>query len=201
MKVLKKAMGDYRTNCYIVTIDNKDFIIDPGVGAVDWVVKSVTNPVAILNTHGHFDHIWSNSALQKEFNIPLYVPIDDTFLLKKDIFDKGTPLSIPDFEVNRDEKVVIEEVEFFFRHFPGHTPGTSVIEVEDIWFSGDFIFKESIGRWDFPFSSSKDMIKSLEKVSKIEKDFIIYTGHQDSTTLFEEKKNIPYWLNYIRVNS
>jgi len=72
MTIKTEAMGVYQTNCYIVTIDKKDIIIDAGVGATPWIIKNVTNPIAILNTHGHFDHIWSNAELKKHFNIPIY---------------------------------------------------------------------------------------------------------------------------------
>ena len=82
-------MGDYQTNCYIVTIDEKDFIIDPGVGATKWVKQNVKNPVAILNTHGHFDHVWSNKEVKELYNIKLYTPKDDTFMLEKDPYGFG----------------------------------------------------------------------------------------------------------------
>ena len=51
MKIKVKPMGEYQTNCYIVTVNGMDFIIDPGIGATDWVIANVTNPIAILNTH------------------------------------------------------------------------------------------------------------------------------------------------------
>ena len=82
MQIKVQPMGEYQTNCYIATIEGKDFIIDPGVDATSWVLENVTNPVAILNTHGHFDHVWSNDELQKKLNIPLYTPKDDIKLLK-----------------------------------------------------------------------------------------------------------------------
>lgn len=65
MNIKVKPMGEYQTNCYIVSINDMDFIIDPGMGATEWVMQNVTNPIAILNTHGHFDHVWSNAELQK----------------------------------------------------------------------------------------------------------------------------------------
>ncbi len=65
MKILVKPMGAYQTNCYIVKMGGVELIIDPGVGATDWVLKRVKNPVAILNTHGHFDHVWSNRDLKR----------------------------------------------------------------------------------------------------------------------------------------
>ncbi|HHH51826.1 MAG TPA: MBL fold metallo-hydrolase, partial [Campylobacterales bacterium] len=59
MEIKMQPMGAYQTNCYIVTVEGKDIIIDPGVGATQWVLCNIQNPIAILNTHGHFDHVWS----------------------------------------------------------------------------------------------------------------------------------------------
>lgn len=193
-----QAMGPYQTNCYIVTVEGKDFIIDPGVGAVKWVMEHITNPVAILNTHGHFDHVWSNAELQEKLNIPLYTPKDDLFMLTNDPLGQGTPPSSPDHLVNGDETIEIQNVQITFRHFPGHTPGCSIIEIGDVWFSGDFLFERSIGRWDFPASSGQDMINSLQKAMKIEENYTIYPGHGMSTTLKDEQKIIPYWIEQVR---
>ncbi|MDY0195920.1 MAG: MBL fold metallo-hydrolase [Sulfurovaceae bacterium] len=198
MQVKVQPMGPYQTNCYIATIDGKDLIIDPGLGATSWVLKNVKNPVAILNTHGHFDHVWSNQALKEALNIPIYVPRKDAFMLSNDPFGQGTPPSTPDFQVKEDGVVDIEGIKVKFHHFPGHTLGCSVIEIGDIWFSGDFLFAGSIGRWDFPYSSAKDMLASLKKVSQIKGNFKIYPGHGGSTSLDREMKYIPYWAEQVK---
>lgn len=193
MQIKSQAMGYTQTNCYIAMIDGKEFIIDPGMGATEWVVENVNNPVAILNTHGHFDHVWSNAELKEELHIPIYVPKEDAFMLEKDPFSQGTPPSEPDYLVNDDETLDIQGVKVKYRHFPGHTPGCSVIEIEDVWFSGDFIFQQSIGRWDFPYSNGKDMAESLDKAMKIKEDFTLYPGHGPSTTLKKEQRYLPFW--------
>ena len=198
MEIKIQPMGNTKTNCYIVTIDKKDFIIDPGMNATTWVLNNTTNPVAILNTHGHFDHVWSNAELQKKLNIPLYIPKDDAFMLEKCPLGQTPPQSKADFLINGDEELTIEGIKIKYRHFAGHTPGNSIIEIKDVWFSGDFLFQQSIGRWDFPFSSREEMIKSLEKAMKIKEDFTVYPGHGMSTTLKEEQKGMPMWLNYVK---
>ena len=198
MQIKIQPMGVYQTNCYIATVDGKDFIIDPGVDATEWVISNVTNPVAILNTHGHFDHVWSNAEVQKALNIPIYCPKGDVFMLTDDPLGQGTPPSKPDHEVDGDELLDIAGVKIQYRHFPGHTPGCSVIEIDDVWFSGDFLFQQSIGRWDFPASSGEEMIKSLEKAMKIEGDYRIYPGHGGSTTLKAEQKVIPFWIEQVK---
>ena len=198
MQIKIQPMGAYQTNCYIATIDGKDFIIDPGMGATQWVLDNVTNPVAILNTHGHFDHVWSNAEVKEKLKIPIYCPKGDVFMLKDDPLNQGTPPSEPDVVIVGDEELEIEGVKIKFRHFPGHTPGCSIIEIQDVWFSGDFLFEQSIGRWDFPSSSGEEMVKSLEKALVLEGDYTIYPGHGMSTTLKAEQRVIPFWIDQVK---
>jgi glyoxylase-like metal-dependent hydrolase (beta-lactamase superfamily II) len=197
MKILKQPMGDYQTNCYIVTINDKDIIIDPGIGATSWVVQNTTNPIAILNTHGHFDHIWSNQELKEQLNIPIYCPKDDCFMLEDDPFLYGTPKSKADVCVKPDEQIMLDDIKVIFHHFAGHTPGCSAIQIEDKLFSGDFIFKRSIGRVDLPYSNKEDMRKSIQKVLNFKQELDIYPGHGQNTTLFSEFDSLKAWLDYI----
>lgn len=194
MTIKIQPMGEYQTNCYIVTKDDKDFIIDPGVGATEWVKDNVTNPVAILNTHGHFDHVWSNAELQKDLGIKLYTPKDDVMFLEASSWMPDLPPSIPDVEVVGDEEFDFDGVKVKFRHFPGHCPGCSTIEIGDAMFSGDFVFEKSIGRVDFPYSSPSDMKTSLQKFKKLEYNKTIYPGHGSTTTIEEEQKYADYWI-------
>ena len=198
MQIKIQPMGPYQTNCYIVTVDGKDFIIDPGVDATKWILDNIKNPVAILNTHGHFDHVWSNQSVKDALKIPLYCPKEDVFMLTDDPLNQGTPKSQPDFTIQGDKTLTLDGVNITFRHFPGHTPGCSIIQIKDVWFSGDFLFQHSIGRWDFPASSGKEMVKSLEKASKIKEDYTLYPGHGLSTTLRAEQKVMPYWIEQVK---
>ncbi|MBU1658087.1 MBL fold metallo-hydrolase [bacterium] len=197
MNIKVQAMGPYQTNCYIASIDGKDFIIDPGVDATQWVLANVTNPVAILNTHGHFDHVWSNAELQKKLNIPLYTPKGDVMLLQGSGWMPDLPPSTPDYEVEGDEEIDFDGVKVKFRLFPGHCPGCSTIEIADAMFSGDFIFERSIGRCDFPYSSPQAMKDSLQRFKKLDFDKTIYPGHGGTTTIKQEQKYADYWINNI----
>lgn len=198
MQVKVHPMGDYQTNCYVVTLDDKDFIIDPGVNALPWLKKMVKNPVAVLNTHGHFDHVWSNQEVKEFFKVKLYTPKNDEFMLTLNPYNLGMPSSYADVLVNEDEELQISGVKVKFHYFPGHTPGCSVIEINNTLFSGDFIFKGTIGRFDFPNSNSLDMKNSLNKILKWEKDYDIYPGHGEKTTLKRELENIRQWEKHIR---
>lgn len=187
-------MGVYQTNCYIVNIDGKDFIIDPGVNATEWVMQEAKNPVAILNTHGHFDHVWSNAELQKKLGVKLYTPKGDVPLLLDSIWMPDLPPSTPDVIIDGDKELEISGVKVKFRHFPGHCPGCSTIEIDDAMFSGDFIFERSIGRSDFPYSSPEDMKESLKKFKLIDYDKTVYPGHGGTTTIKQEQHNADYWI-------
>lgn len=198
MDIKVKPMGEYQTNCYIVTINNKDLIIDPGVGALQWIKENTNNPIAILNTHGHFDHVWSNSDVKNEFNIKIFAPKDDNIMLEEDPFMTGMPLSSADVLVQPDEEIELENIKIKFHHFPGHTPGCSAIQIKEHLFTGDFIFKGTIGRFDFPLSNALHMKDSLNKILAWENiDFDIYPGHGSKTTLKEEIQSLKQWERHI----
>ncbi|MFY4759130.1 MBL fold metallo-hydrolase [Aliarcobacter butzleri] len=197
MEIKLHPMGDYQTNCYIVTIDNKDIIIDPGVGALSWIEANAKNPIAVLNTHGHFDHVWSNQIVKETFDIKLYTPKDDSFMLTLNPYNMGMPPSYADVLVNPDEEIELEGIKVKFHHFPGHTPGCSAIEIENSLFSGDFIFKGTIGRFDFPNSDAKLMKQSINKILTWKNNFHVYPGHGDKTTLQNEIETLKQWERYI----
>ena len=197
MKIKQKACGDYQTNCYIIDYNNKQLIIDAGVNATEWVLKNVTNPIAILNTHGHFDHIWSNKELKEKLEIPIYINKLDSFFLEKDPFGQKIPKSKADFEINGDTIIKLDDFKIEFKHFAGHTPGSSTIEIGNYMFSGDFIFNGSIGRVDFPYSNPKDMKKSINKFLKLNYNKTIYAGHGATTTIKDAQKMLPRWLKVI----
>ena len=197
MQIYKQACGAYKTNCYILSTKRGEFIIDPGVNALEFVKNTAKNPLAILNTHGHFDHIWDNAALKKEFNIPLYIHKNDAFFLN-DPFHQGFEKSEADVLIENEENLELFDTSFKFHFFPGHTPGCCMIEVvgEGVMFSGDFLFYRSIGRWDFPYSNAALMKQSLEKVLNYKENFKLLPGHGEETMLKEEQVHLPTWLRY-----
>jgi glyoxylase-like metal-dependent hydrolase (beta-lactamase superfamily II) len=197
MDIKVQPMGDYQTNCYIVTINDKDIIIDPGVNAISWIKGNAKNPIAILNTHGHFDHVWSNQEVKDYYKIKLYIPKDDEFMLTLDPYGFGMPPSYADVLINPDEEIEIEGIKIKFHHFPGHTPGCSAIQIDKHLFSGDFIFKGTIGRFDFPNSNAKLMKQSINKILKWNEDFHIYPGHGEKTTLKSEIQTLKQWERHI----
>ncbi|MCG3716982.1 MBL fold metallo-hydrolase, partial [Aliarcobacter butzleri] len=112
-------------------------------------------------------------------------------------YNMGMPPSYADVLVNPDEEIELEGIKVKFHHFPGHTPGCSVIEIENSLFSGDFIFKGTIGRFDFPNSDAKLMKQSINKILTWKNNFHVYPGHGDKTTLQNEIETLKQWERHI----
>ncbi len=221
-KVLARPCGGLQTNCYIAVSKESgtSLVVDPGVDAAGWVMSQVRNPAAILNTHGHYDHVWSDARLKEEWpQAPVVCPYEDAFMVEGDRFMQGqTPCKV-DILVGAPEGAQVKTLQSTtenlgrrtlfqwgdlateFICYPGHTPGTSVIILwhqsqpeERVMFSGDFIFYRAIGRSDFEFSSAAVMKASLEAVLELEGDMPVFPGHDDFTRLADEKALIPRWI-------
>ena len=119
-------------------------------------------------------------------------------MCESDIFGYMKNTFVPDVLVQGNESFAVGDFSFKFRHFPGHTPGCSMIEIEDAMFSGDFLFKGSIGRWDFPYSDKNEMLKSLEKCKNLKGDFALYPGHGESSTLKAEQQELDRWVDIVK---
>ena len=197
MLVKKKAMGEYQTNCYILNFDKFEIIIDSGVDSLDWIDQNVSNPIAILLTHGHFDHIWDIYRVAKKYKIPIYINRNDEVLLKNDIFGRGIEKYQKEFItlLDNNSQIKLNGIKIFFHHFAGHSEGSSVIEIENSYFCGDLIFKGSIGRFDFPYSDSFKMRNSLIRALDLNGDFPLYSGHGEDTTINNERENLKMWIN------
>ncbi|NPA55090.1 MAG: MBL fold metallo-hydrolase [Epsilonproteobacteria bacterium] len=193
MQVKYQPCGPYQTNCYIY----KGLIIDPGMDSYTWVVNNTTQPRAIVLTHAHFDHVWDAMKLKHYFDIPIYIHEDDDELLQIDIFNTNKPKITSDIQVKQG-RYDIGSLEVDFIHYPGHTPGSMAVVVDDCFFSGDFVFDGSIGRYDFEYSSVLEMKNSLNKFLSLKYDKIIYPGHGNQTTIKKAQENIRnYWLKVL----
>ena len=194
MQILKKAFGEYATNCYILKGEQGDLVIDPGQGSFDWVMQNTGKIAAVLNTHGHFDHVYDDAKLQRA-GAKIYIHEDDAFMLRADPFETMPESIEADVLVKgQEQSFEIAGFNVKFSLFAGHTPGSCMIEAGGAIFSGDVIFKGSIGRWDFPFSSGAQMRESLHKILQIKGDFTLYPGHGANTSLQAERQNLKYFL-------
>ena len=194
MQILKKAFGEYATNCYILKGEQGDLVIDPGQGSFDWVMQNTDKIAAVLNTHGHFDHVYDDAKLQRA-GAKIYIHEDDAFMLRADPFETMPESIEADVLVKgQEQSFEIAGFNVKFSLFAGHTPGSCMIEAGGAIFSGDVIFKGSIGRWDFPFSSGAQMRESLHKILQIKGDFTLYPGQGANTSLQAERQNLKYFL-------
>ena len=196
MQILKRAFGEYVTNCYIVKGEQGDLVIDPGQGSFDWVMQNTGKIAAVLNTHGHYDHVYDDAKLQR-MGAKIYIHEEDAFMLRTDPFETmPEPIEADVLIKGQEQSLEIAGFNVKFSLFAGHTPGSCMIEVGGVIFSGDVIFKGSIGRWDFPFSSGAQMRESLHKILQIEGDFTLYPGHGPNTSLAAERQNLKYFLQF-----
>lgn len=165
MQIETLVLGILDTNCYIISIGNKCLIIDPADNTQ--LIKEKCNDYiveGILVTHHHFDHIGALEELENYYGV------------KHNTHN------------NSFDYVVINT--------PGHTDDsvTFYFENENIMFTGDFIFYNTIGRYDFENSNIKDMKNSLKEISKYDDNIKIYPGHGISTVLGEEKKRFNMYI-------
>lgn len=211
MKINHYVVGMVQTNCYIVINDeNKEcFIIDPGAAGIqlaEIIKQDNLKPVAILLTHGHFDHAGGAADLAKEFDIKIYVheAEEDTLhdpqknvswmVGEKESYDA-------DVFLNDEEIITLAGFEIKVLHTPGHTEGGCCyyISEEDVVFTGDTLFAQSVGRTDFPGGSMSQIVRSireklmtLNKAGNLETDIMVYPGHNDPTTIETERMENPY---------
>ena len=166
-------VGYLRCNCYLVEKDGECLIIDPG-SEFDKIEQLIDgkNVIGILITHGHFDHIGCVKMLVDKYNFVVYGD-------KK--LHEG---------VNKIGKFVFEVIKCY-----GHTKDCISFYFPDdkVMFTGDFLFKGTVGRCDLFESDWGMMLDSIEKIKKYDDDIIIYPGHGVDSVLGIEKKNNPYF--------
>lgn len=198
MEVKKITVGIFQTNCYLVKKGNSSFIIDPGDEGeriIEWIEEEGISPSFILNTHAHLDHIGAVKFLQERLRIPFYIHQEEKEILLNpgsNFFPLSSysPLS-PDGWLE-EGNLKWKEGWIEILHTPGHTPGSICIRVENLLFTGDTLFKESVGRCDLPGGDEEKLRRSLERLKKLPDEWEVFPGHGPSSLLGEEKKNNPY---------
>lgn len=204
-EVLRYIVGPVCTNCYLL-VNHKTgelLVVDPGDQAQlieKQIEKTGAKPVAILLTHGHFDHAGAAEELADKYQISIYAHEAERETLE----DPGLNLCrmIGEHKVYRADVFVKDEevlnlAGFSIRVFftPGHTIGGCCYYIADekILFSGDTLFQESVGRTDFPRGSASDLIRAIrEKLMPLPDDVTVYTGHDESTLIGYERMHNPY---------
>ena len=169
-------VGFLRCNCYLIEKNDKYLLVDPGddLEAIEKFIDG-KNVVGILITHSHFDHVASVEDLVDKYNYLVY------------------DLSNLKVGINKVDEFEFEVIETF-----GHTMDSiSFYFIDDkVMFTGDFLFKDTIGRCDLVESDFEKMKESILKIKKYDDDIVIYPGHGMSTLLGNEKKYNPYFKSY-----
>ena len=195
------SLGSFAVNCYLLYKPDtkKAIIIDApeGVSLVyDYAKKHKIKPLAILLTHGHFDHI---KGLERG-DLPFYIHAEDCKFLDDDSLNLSSLLGTS-FRVKKKPKLLKEG---FFRldsfcmeiiHTPGHTPGSLSLMLEASLFCGDTLFNGSIGRTDLPFAQESTLLRSIkDKLLPLGGGISVFPGHGPSTTIEEEAKSNPFLI-------
>jgi len=204
MLIERIIVGELEVNCYIVAAEpgGKAVIIDPGAdfaGIKRLLGKNKLQAECVINTHGHADHI----GCDNEFGLPVYVHmLDRVFLLKPElnmstVLGAAYSVAAEIRELEDNQVITAGGVRMRVIHLPGHTPGGIALFCERdglrVLFSGDSLFRGTIGRSDLPGGDEHSLLAALrERILGLPEDTLVYPGHGGSTTVGEEKKNNPF---------
>lgn len=198
--IIKKLMaGIYGANCYIVMDeDSKEtMVLDPG-GDVDDIEKAINILGAkvkyILLTHGHFDHTTGVDRLQAVTKAEVAIGSEDNEMILKGMQYYGPFIEGgAHIKLNHGDSLPLGKYTVQCIATPGHTPGGMCFLVNNHLFSGDTLFKGSIGRSDLLGGNGETLINSIkEKLMILPKDIIVYPGHGPSTTIGDEAIYNPF---------
>ena len=220
--------GAFAANCYLVAPapGEECVIIDPGQDAQPGIEELLDRyrlqPIAVLVTHGHVDHMWSVAPVCGAKGIPAYIHPDDRELLAdpgkgldllaQQRFLGGMTFSEPDDvrALSDGEVVSLAGLDFTIGHTPGHTPGSVTFrsgtagsaegstaanaEGDDLdaLFTGDLLFAGSIGRTDLPGGDYATILKSLARTLTLPDETIVLPGHGSQTTIGDERRTNPF---------
>lgn len=201
MEIKRIITGAFETNTYILKEGSSLLIIDPSGKAEKLLPLINGDLLAILLTHGHFDHIKAVDGLFKVYGCPIYLFKEDRELVdgktSKEYNRMGPFTASINSPINdlHQGKMKIAPFEFDVYKTPGHTKGSGIFKFDDVIFSGDTLFKESVGRSDLYGGCERDLKESLKLFKEFALDTLIYPGHGEASDIAHECKNNPFLKN------
>ena len=203
IKITCFVIGMIGTNCYLIEDEatGELAVIDPAEHC-DELIEAIDDRGGklkyILLTHGHYDHITGAAELCERYHPTVCASEKEVALIAEPSYNlsKNHGITIDPFTVDKplkdEESFLLGETEIRFLLTPGHTMGSGCYIADDCIFSGDTLFCTSVGRTDFPTSSMRDMMRSVNRLKNLEGDYNVYPGHEMFTTLERERKYNPF---------
>lgn len=206
MKLFHTALGPIGTNCYFAADDDGNTaIIDPGANSarVNQILEeNKLAPKLILLTHGHFDHIGgAKGVVEKHPEVKIVIGEKDAPMLPAAINNPNWQEFITaddykglkaDMTVHEGDELTVGELIFRVLETPGHTRGGVCYICEDCIFSGDTLFRHECGRTDLDGGDYPTILRSLKRLHDLKGDFNVLPGHDEISTLEEERRINPY---------
>ncbi len=203
MRVKRFIMNCLDSNSYLVYGNENCYLVDIGGNDIEKITDFIEENNLKLNgvflTHGHIDHIAGlSSIIEKYPDIKIYISEIEEKLLYDKMLNLAVHFAEFVFNFNGEKNVVMvkegDVIDFKFQIIstPGHTAGSISIymESENVIFTGDTLFKSSIGRTDLPTSDYKEIWKSLKKLVEYPENTVVLPGHGDESIIKRERKNL-----------
>lgn len=194
--------GMLGSNCYVVGNSGEGVIIDPGSRASDIIrlVEEMKLDIKyILLTHTHIDHITSVDEIRDRFGAKVMVheadaaAMSDGMLNGSALFASSKTFRDADIFLKDGNNFEVGGMRIDIIHTPGHTPGGICVKIENSIFTGDTLFRMSVGRTDLGTGNQRDLMNSIKnKLIVLDDSVAVYPGHGESSTIGFEKENNPF---------
>jgi hydroxyacylglutathione hydrolase len=204
MKFESVIVGPLETNCFLIycPLTRECAVVDPGAEAskiLRLIASTELQPVILLNTHGHIDHIGANKEIKDKFDIPLCIHSHDEHMLKSALqselsFFLGAQESpAPDRYLEDGETIQVGQSSLQVIHTPGHSPGSVIFLGDGFLLSGDTLFYGGVGRTDLPGGSWPELVDSIKtKILTMPDELPVLPGHGPFTSVGQEKRSNPF---------
>jgi glyoxylase-like metal-dependent hydrolase (beta-lactamase superfamily II) len=211
MNIQRFEVNPLQENCYVVSDDSRECVIidcgayydEESIAIDNYLRKQQLKPVHLLATHGHLDHNFGNAHLFRQYGLKVEICAGDQQLVERlpqqaaalfcmEISDDQPPVGRL---LNDGDTITFGQHTLQVIQTPGHSHGSCLFycKEEGVVFSGDTLFRMSIGRTDFPEGSWQQMEQSLAKIAgTLPKDTVVYPGHGPQTTIADELQYNPY---------